>query len=422
VWSLISDGFNFLSSQSWAGLMSLFWFTILFDVPRYMLSFLAATISSPIRRIPVESACDLGKVSAVLAGHNEADGIERCVRSLHEQSRRPDEIIVVSDGSTDEMSAKLQQLCKEGIVDQAHCTQLRGGKSAALNLGERYATGDIIIIADCDSTYHRHALRNILKPLIDPAVGAVSGSILVRNAAQTLITKFQAIEYLINISLGKQASALNDQVTCVSGAFGAFRRSALESVNGVDVGGGEDFDLTLKLRKAGWKVEFAPEAICYTDTPTTLRALIRQRLRWERDTVRLRYRKHIDLVNPFSRKFKLTELLHEVEFFVFDMGGAVILPIYIVWLFLTYGELALTILLAVQAGLFFLDLLSFILAALSTPWVRVMNLLPYTLGYSFFCGFMMRNVRLAAYFQEWLFNASASDEYLPAKIRLTRRW
>ncbi len=422
MWQLIANGFNFLSSLSWAGLLSLFWFTILFDVPRYMFSFLAATLFSPFRKLPEDSELNVGKVSVILAGHNEASGIERCVRSLNEQSLRPDEIIVVSDGSTDAMSEKLQQLRKEGIVDQVHCTILRGGKSAALNLGERYATGDIVIIADCDSTYHRHAIKSIVKPFVDPTVGAVSGNILIGNTAQTLITNFQAIEYLINISLGKQASALADQITCVSGAFGAFRRSALEGVNGVDVGGGEDFDLTLKLRKAGWKVQFTPDAICHTDPPTTLRALIRQRFRWERDTVRLRYRKHIDLVNPFSRNFEPKELFHQIEFFVFDIAGAVILPIYIVWLFLSYGELAVAILLAVQIGLFFFILISFILAALSTPSAKVMHLLPYTLGYSFFSGFVMRHVRLAAYIQEWLFNASAGDEYLPEKVRLTRRW
>jgi hypothetical protein len=62
------------------------------------------------------------------------------------------------------------------------------------------------------------------------------------------------------------------------------------------------------------------------------------------------------------------------------------------------------------------------LAAWATPKANSLSLLPYMLGYSFFNGFVMRNVRLAAYLQEWLFNASADDEYLPEKVRLARRW
>lgn len=421
MWSLISDGINFLTSQSLAGLIVLFWFTLMFDIPRYAFSFIAAAFIKKPAYSP-DGQSDIGTVSVIIAGHNEEHAIERCVRSFHEQSRPPDEIVVVSDGSNDRMSDKLRELQRNGVIDQVHCTDLRAGKSAAGNLGERWAKGDILVIADCDCTYERHSLKYILAPFTDPAIGAVSGNILVRNTARSLITTFQAIEYLISISLGKRAAALTDHVTCVSGAFGAFRRTAMRSVNGMDVGGGEDLDLTIQLRKAGWKIDFASDAICYTDTPHTFGALVRQRFRWERDAVRIRYRKHADLLNPFSANFTLTELFHEVEFFLFHILGAVMLPVYLAWLILTYGDLAVMILIAVQMGLFILDLFSFILAAWATPKTKGLPLLPYMLGYSFFNGFVMRNVRLAAYIQEWLFNASADDEYLPEKVRLARRW
>ena len=422
MWALVADGYNFLTSQSWAGIVGLFWFTLIFDIPRYAVAFVAAAFFGRGNAAENLNPGFAGRVSVVIAGHNEADSIERCVRSFHEQSRPPDEIVVVSDGSTDGMENTLRELQRNGDVDQVHCTHLRAGKSAACNLGERWATGDIIVIADCDCTYERHALKEILVPFQDPAIGAVSGNILVRNASETLIATFTAIEYLISISLGKQAAALTDHVTCVSGAFGAFRKTALGQVNGNDVGGGEDLDMTLRLRKAGWKIAFAPDSICYTDTPATFSALVRQRFRWERDAVRVRYRKHADLLNPFSTNFHLNELYHEAEFLVFHILGAILLPVYVVWLFMTYGQMAFVILLSVQIGLFLLDLLSFILAAWATPRADSLKLLPYAFGYSFFNGFIMRNVRLAAYLQEWLFNASADDEYLPQKVRLTRRW
>lgn len=420
--SILSEGLDYITAQSFVSLMGLFWFSVIFEVPRYTIAFVSAALLSGRVHRASRTPPDVGKVTVVVIGHNEESGIRRCVLSLREQSRVPDEIIVVSDGSTDKMPDVLIDLQREGLIDQAHCTELRGGKSAGINLAERWASGDIIINVDCDCSYDRHALRRVLTPLVDPAVGAVSGNILVRNPTAGLVATFQAIEYLISISLGKQASALIDQVVCVSGAFGAFRRKALESVNGIDVGGGEDLDLTLKLRKLGWKVRFAPDAICYTDTPDTLRALTNQRYRWERDAVRLRYRKHLDLMNPFAPDFRLSELLHEVEFVIFQILGAAVLPFYVIWLFVSYGELGLVFLLAAQCGLMVLDLFVFVLAAWSTPKADGLPLIPYLPGYSLFNGLHMRFVRLGAYLQEWIFNASAADNYVPEKVRLLRKW
>ena len=59
--------------------------------------------------------------------------------------------------------------------------------------------GDIVVNVDCDCTYDRHALRNILEPFADPRVGAVTGNLLVRNAEAALITACQAIEYTIGM-------------------------------------------------------------------------------------------------------------------------------------------------------------------------------------------------------------------------------
>jgi len=420
----ISDAVSYLSAQSALSLLALFWFTVIFELPRYTIAFASAALSRlksawwPARTL----LHDVGRVTVVIAGHSEADSIERCVLGMHEQSRPPDEIIVVSDGSTDNMPEVLADLQRRGLIDQAHSTNLRCGKAAAVNLAERWTTGDILINIDCDCSFDRHALKHILSPFADPAVGAVSGNILARNDRTGLIPAFQAIEYLISISLGKQAAGLIDQVVCASGAFGAFRMTALRAGNGLDVGGGEDLDLTLKLRKAGWKIHFADAAICYTDVPDTLRALTNQRFRWERDAVRVRYRKHADLMNPFSTNFRLAELLHEVEFIVFQVLGAAILPFYVIWLFLTYGDFGLIVLLAAQFGLLVLDLAVFALAALSTPKASALHLFPYVPGYSLFNGVYMRFVRLFAYVQEWIFNASAGDNYVPEKVRLLRKW
>ena len=416
-----SDGLTYLLSQSGESLLGLFWFVAIFEIPRYTLGFVAVAAISfrpkPKRRHVVSA----DRVTVLIAGHNEEDSIERCVQSLREQSRPPDEIIVVSDGSTDRMPEKLRQLQELGLIKEGHCTQVRSGKSAGVNLALRRATGDIVVNVDCDCTFDRHALKRIIEPFADPRVGAVAGDIVVGNADRSVITRFQAIEYMISISQGKQAADLTEQMTCVSGAFGAFRRAALERVGGLDAGGGEDLDVTLRLRSAGWRTLFAQEAICYTNAPETLAVLVRQRFRWERDAVRLRYRKHRSLLNPFSSRFSTPELIHEIEFAVFNVGAAIIFPIYIVWLFATYGDLALMILVGAQAGMLVLDSVTFVMAALVSPKVKALPLAPYVFGYSLFNGFAMRFVRLAAYLQEWAIKASYYDTYVPSKVHRVRR-
>lgn len=418
--TLVSDGLAFLQSQSFAGLLALYWFIFIFELPRYALSFATAAFFSKGDNGEEVDRKALGRIAVIIAGHNEEGAIEQRVRSLWEQSLPPDEIVVVSDGSTDRMTRKLNELLREGLIQRAHGTALRAGKSAATNLAKRLSSGDILVNVDCDCSFDRHALRNIVRPFADPAVGAVSGNILLRNAHATVVTAFQAIEYMISISLGKRALGMVNQVSCASGAFSAFRGEALEDVGMLDSGGGEDLDVTLRLRRAGWGIGFAHNAICYTDVPATLSTLTRQRFRWERDAVRLRYRKHIDFLNPFSRRFRVMELYHEFEFLVFNVIAAAALPFYFIWLFVTYGDLAAVILLGAQVGLVLFDFIVFALAAYATPKAETARLWPYVAGYSLFNGIFMRIIRALAYLQEWVFKASYRDNYVPDKVHLVR--
>ncbi len=419
MWDILKDGFIYLSEQSWQSFIALFWFVILFELPRYSMVYLTAGLLLPFHRF-YKPLSKRPKISTIIAGHNEADVIERCVLALQEQSWVPDEIIVVSDGSTDAMTVRLRELQQRGLITHVHATSLRSGKSAASNLAKRYATGDIIINIDCDCTLDRHAFQRACEAFDDPTVGVVAGNIVVRNPDVSFVAGYQSVEYLVILSLGKRGGNITNQVTCASGAFGAFRRQALIDVNGLDAGGGEDLDLTLRMRKAGWQVRFAPDAICYTDVPESFSAFIRQRFRWERDAIRLRYRKHKDQVSPTSMQMQPLELIHQLEFFIFDVVAALAMPFYLIWLFTTYGDTAPAILIAAQLGMFLFDFISLCVATLSTPKVTTLKHLLYMPGYSVMNSYFMRFIRLAAYFQEWIFDASYQDSYVPAKVHRQR--
>ena len=94
----------------------------------------------------------------------------------------------------------------------------RGGKSAAINLGLSACTGDIVVISDVDTTFDRSAFAELLGYFADPRVGAVSGSLGVRNASASLITRHQAIEYAIGIALGRIVQDSLGILSIVSGA------------------------------------------------------------------------------------------------------------------------------------------------------------------------------------------------------------
>jgi len=72
--------------------------------------------------------------------------------------------------------------------------------------------------------------------ILSTRLGAVSGDLGVRNECASLVTRCQAIEYGISVSLDRRVTDLLGILSMVSGAFGAFRRSAIEGVGGHDVG------------------------------------------------------------------------------------------------------------------------------------------------------------------------------------------
>ncbi|GAB4357231.1 MAG: glycosyltransferase [Oricola sp.] len=422
-------GATYLLAQSAASLLAMFWFVIVFDLPRYILPFAALALTRNGRgrfgdagragkqlRVPPSS------ISVVIIGYNEADSIAACVRSLKEQSITGFEIIIVSDGSSDAMPRIARELVKRGDARCIVATDKRGGKAGGTNLAMAMASGDIIVNVDCDCSFDRFAIEELVAPLADPRVAAVSGDIAPRNTRQSLVTQIQTIEYLQSISVGKRFSHLIRQVTCASGAFSAFRRSALADIGGFDVGGGEDLDTTMRLRQAGWQIAFAPRAVCYTDVPDTPYAYIRQRLRWERDAIWIRFRKHRHLLNPFDRRFRLTEALHQWDFLVFNVLAAFVFPAYVCWLVARYGTAAIPVLMAFQLALFALDVAMLALASRVSGRACFWQNLAFLPAHTLFMTYAMRPVRLFAYVQEWFLFGSHGDNYVPPKVRRARAW
>jgi cellulose synthase/poly-beta-1,6-N-acetylglucosamine synthase-like glycosyltransferase len=418
---------DFLSSQSAEGLILLFWFTLCLEIPRYLCGFAAlglaaASAEGQVARAGYTPLVVQPSVSVIVVGHNEADALERCLLSLREQNMRPSEVVVVSDGSTDGMGALATGMVRRGLAQHALATDLRSGKSAGFNLALRTCRGDIIVVVDCDCSYDRFALENIVAPFADARVGAVSGDLTPRNGHMSLIARLQAIEYLLSISVGRRVASGLNQVSCISGAFGAYRRTAVEDVGGYDVGGGEDLDLTLRLRNARWGVAFAPSATCHTDVPVRLWILVRQRLRWERDALRLRCRKHRRTLMLSGRPGGFAGAVNQCDYLVFELGATLAFPIYLAWLVSFYGALALPVLVAMQFGLLLLDTVGLALSALVVPRSVSLSTLLYLPGYALYAGYVTRTIRLLAFVHEIFLFGSRNDNFVPDKVRSIRKW
>ncbi len=416
------DGLDCLGQFDLLGIFALFWYTLGFEVPRYVLAVLAVALTRlrPATALTVEWRPS-GLVSIVVAGHNEARSIGALLKSLGEQTLRSKvEVICVNDGSTDGMGAELRRLRAAGLIDVALSNNVRCGKSAACNLAFEWAKGEILINVDADCSFDRDAIERILAPFADPTVGAVTGNIGVRNSGASFIAGLQAVEYLHSISVGKETQELIHMITCVSGPFSAFRAEALRQVGGMDAGPGEDLDLTLRLRLGGWKIAFAEDAWCMTDVPETLMALTRQRMRWERDAARIRLRKFGATLLPFHERSTWLEYLQQMDFVIGNFLTTILFPVYLAWLFFTFGTWAFAVLMMVLLFYVPLNLLLFALAAFTVPRLDVRNLWICALASGLFNAAIMRPIRCYAYLEELIFDRSYHDAFTPRRVHSAR--
>ena len=135
-------------------------------------------------------------------------------------------------------------------------------------------------MVDADTIFEPDALHRLIQPLAHPAIGAVSGNTKVGNRRR-LLGRWQHLEYVFGFNLDRRMFEVLECMPTVPGAIGAFRRDALMGVGGVsDDTLAEDTDLTMALWRAGWRVVYEESAVAWTEVPSTLSQLWRQRYRW----------------------------------------------------------------------------------------------------------------------------------------------
>ncbi|MBB2941894.1 cellulose synthase/poly-beta-1,6-N-acetylglucosamine synthase-like glycosyltransferase/peptidoglycan/xylan/chitin deacetylase (PgdA/CDA1 family) [Actinoplanes lutulentus] len=251
-------------------------------------------------------------VTVIVPAYNEKECIADTVRSLA-ASTHPIRIIVVDDGSTDGTAEIAEGL---GYPNVTVIWQPNSGKPAALNTGIAAADTEVVVMMDGDTVFEPDTVRNLVQAFSDPEIGAVAGNAKVANR-KGLIALWQHIEYVVGFSIDRRAYDVMRCMATVPGAIGAFRLSALRQVNGLsDDTLAEDTDLTIAMIRAGWRVVYEEHARAWTEAPTTISQLWRQRYRWSYGTMQAMWKHRRALVEKgaggkFGRRGLLNLLMFQ---------------------------------------------------------------------------------------------------------------
>lgn len=224
-------------------------------------------------------------ISLLIAAYNEESYIKATLLSINNQNYPgPIQIILVDDGSSDQTISFAQSLhLKELTIVEAH----HGGKAAALNYGLSFATYEDVITIDADTFLLTSALRKIVDKLYAGPAGtvAVAGSVYVKNSRKNWITRIQEWDYFHAIAIIKRTQSLFQGTLVAQGAFSIYKKHALLEVGGWPETVGEDIVLTWALLSKNYRIDFAEDAISFTNAPDSYRQFFFQRSRWARGLI-----------------------------------------------------------------------------------------------------------------------------------------
>ena len=201
-------------------------------------------------------------MSVIVCAHNEAGYLPACLHSLLAQSRRPDELIVINNASTDETRAVAAQIPGVRVVDEA-----RKGLVVARETGRRAAQGDILVYVDADCRAPLMWLGRVEQHFArDAQLLAISAPYRFYDWdwwGRTLIRAY-------DVTLAPATQLLVKRVlrigTVFYGGNFAVRRQALDAIGGFDTRiefHGEDTNLGRRLLAIG-KVNLVRDCYLYT--------------------------------------------------------------------------------------------------------------------------------------------------------------
>lgn len=217
-------------------------------------------------------------LTVIVPAYNEQDNIEKTIQSILNQTVKVERIIVVDDGSNDRTGEVAKALGVEVLTNEKNT----GTKARAFNRALANVQTDLVANLDADTKLHPRAIEKALPYFTNPEVGAVC-SFLYPQRIKTFWEKVRFLEYLIGLSLHKNAQFHWRAVMVASGCFSIFRTKEIQTLGGFPERSiGEDMDLTWQLSIRGRQIIYAPQAIAFPLDPQDWKTYRRQVLRWLR--------------------------------------------------------------------------------------------------------------------------------------------
>ena len=264
-------------------------------------------------------------VSILVPAYNEEVTIVDSIQSLLRLDYQLYEIIIINDGSSDQTVAKLLQAfpfhhvnrpihrvlscqqekqiyeAKVGHVEMTLIDKINGGKGDSLNMGINVSRYPYFLCIDADSLLQKDSLEKIVRPVLEnDQVVAVGGMIRVAQCVEIkdgeivgyqlpfhFITSMQVVEYDRSFLASRILMDQYNGNLIISGAFGLFKKDVAIAAGGYDQTTlGEDMELVVKLHvfcrnnQRPYLICYEPNAVCWSQVPSTLRDLMKQRRRW----------------------------------------------------------------------------------------------------------------------------------------------
>ena len=230
--------------------------------------------------------------------NEDPDALRLMIASLFGQSRLPNRIQIVDDGS----ACDYTQVIAEFEAQAALYPMVNASWERTENRGKRHAqlvtfgndrTADIFVTLDSDTVLDEAAIEEGLKPFTDPRVSSVAGVLLTLNASRNLFTRLTDTWLTTFQSNTRSAWSRLGCVLINSGGLSFYRakivRGALpayatETFAGREVRFSDDSMLTLFALLSGRTVQ-QPTAFAFTVMPENISHHVRQQLRWMRGNV-----------------------------------------------------------------------------------------------------------------------------------------
>lgn len=312
-WATLQELLSAAARSEWSAIILKFFpFVLLFELPVQITVMLGALrYRAQQQRFDSQARAHAPLVTCLITCYAEGPEVARTIRSLAGQLYPGRiEMLAILDGAQRNQATAEALRALLGWANAHPRRHLRvieklqrGGRVSSLNQGLALARGEIVLALDGDTSFDNDMIARIARHFGDANVVAVAGNLRVRNAQRTLVTRLQALEYMLSIHLSRAGLDPLNTVNNISGAFGAFRASFLRRIGGWDSGTAEDLDITLRIKKyfarhPELRIRFEPRAVGHTDAPETLRQFLRQRLRWDGDLAYLYLRKYREALRP----------------------------------------------------------------------------------------------------------------------------